>query len=142
MIKSIQNITFTIYKELKAYLKENSEYAVTVDTREPNKKRFPIVIVSELSDDSIYTTLKYTDEIYYIDLEINTYAVQDGNIPNKTIADETTNLIEQFFKDNYRVSLRTTRDVPNLDTNVYRNLTTVRFKVETKYKDKLVISPR
>lgn len=142
MIKSIQNITFTIYKELKAYLKENSEYAVTVDTREPNKKKFPIVIVSELSDDSIYTTLKYTDEIYYIDLEINTYAVQDGNIPNKTIADETTNLIEQFFKDNYRVSLRTTRDVPNLDTNVYRNLTTVRFKVETKYKDKLVISPR
>ena len=142
MIKSIQNITFTIYKELKAYLKENSEYAVTVDTREPNKKKFPIVIVSELSDDSIYTTLKYTDEIYYIDLEINTYAVQDGNIPNKTIADETTNLIEQFFKDNYKVSLRTTRDVPNLDTNVYRNLTTVRFKVETKYKDKLVISPR
>jgi hypothetical protein len=131
-----------MYKELKAYLIENSKYDMTVDTREPNKKKFPIVIVSELSDDSIYTTLKYTDEIYYMDLEINTYAIQNGNIPNKTIAEETTNLIEQFFKDNYRVSIRTTRDVPNLDTNVYRNLTTVSFKIETKYKDKLVISPR
>lgn len=142
MIESIQDIYDSIFKELRAYLIENSKYNPYVDNKEPNVKRFPVVIIEELRNDSIYTTLKYTDKIYYMDLEINVYAMQSNGISNKTIANEITNLVEKFFEDNYRVSILTKRGMANIDTSVYRNLTTIKFKVETKYKDKLIISPR
>ena len=59
-----------------------------------------------------------------------------------TIADEITYLIVKFFKDNYKVNVKVSKDVANIDTTVYRNLINISFKVETKYKDKLVISPK
>ena len=68
--------------------------------------------------------------------------MQKGNVSNMTIANEITNIIEQFFKDNYKVRVRARRDADNIDPTVYRNIVTVRLKVETKYKDKLIISPR
>lgn len=142
MIDNIQNIYDTIFDELKTYLQSNSEYNPFVFKREPNDKKFPLVIVKRLTDDSIYTTLKYTDEIYYMDLEINVFAIQDKLISNMEIAEYTTNLIEKFFKDNYKVKVRISRDVFNIDPNVYRNIVFVSFKVETKYKDVLVISPK
>lgn len=141
MIESIQHIYLQIKEELEVYLQDNSLYNPAVRTREPNEKIFPIVIVKELSDDSVYTTLKYTDEIYYIDLNIDIFAIQKNNISNMTIANEITNKIEQFFRDNYKVKVRTSRDVVNIDANVYRNIVRVKFKVETKYGDKLIISP-
>lgn len=142
MVESIQNIYDTIYRELKDYLNQNSQYIPNVYKKEPNEKKFPVVIVKELSDDSIYTTLKYTDEIYYMDLEINIYAIQYNEVASMTIANEITNLIERFFKDNYKVKIKVSRDVANIDNTVYRNIATVTFKIETKYKDKLIISPR
>ncbi len=142
MIENIQHIYKQMLNELKTYLQENSTYKPNVYEREPNKKEFPIVIMKELYDNSTYTTLKYTDEIYYLDYEIEIYAIQKGNISNMTIANEITNKIEQFFKDNYKVRIRASRDVPNIDPNVFRNRVTIRFKVETKYRDKLIISPR
>lgn len=142
MIENIQNIYTQIFNELKTYLENNSLYSPFVYKREPNDKKFPVVIMKELYDNSIYTTLKYTDEIYYLDFEINIFAMQKGNLSNMTIANEITNKIEQFFKDNYKVRVRARRDVDNIDPTVYRNIVTVRLKVETKYKDKLIISPR
>lgn len=142
MIENIQNIYTQIFNELKTYLEINSLYSPFVYKREPNDKKFPVVIMKELYDNSIYTTLKYTDEIYYLDFEINIFAMQKGNLSNMTIANEITNKIEQFFKDNYKVRVRARRDVDNIDPTVFRNIVTVRLKVETKYKDKLIISPR
>lgn len=142
MIESIQAIYDTIYKELKAYLNKNSIYSPYVYKKESNNKKFPVVIVKEIIDESIYTTLKYTDEIYYMDLEINVYAIQNNNVSNMTIANEITNLIEKFFKETYKVKIKISKDVANLDTSVYRNIVTISFKIETKYKDKLIISPR
>lgn len=142
MIENIQNIYTQIFDELKTYLQTNSLYNPYVFKREPNDKKFPIVIMKELYDNSIYTTLKYTDEIYYLDFEINIFAMQKDGISNMTIASEITNKIEQFFKDNYRVRVRARRDVENIDPTVFRNIVTVRLKVETKYQDKLIISPR
>ncbi len=141
MIENIQKIPNDIKNELEAYLQENSKYSPYVKKRKPNAKLFPLVLVEELSDYSVYTTLKYTDEIYYIDLRIEVFAMQKGNVSNMTIAHELTNLIEQFFRDNYKANVRTSRNVANIDPNVYRNITSVSFKVETKYKDKLIISP-
>lgn len=142
MLESIQSIYDSLFKELKIYLNNNSKYTPYVGKKEPNEKKFPIVIFKNISRDSIYTTLKYTDEIYYMDLEINVYAIQYNGTSNMTIANEITNLIEQFFKDKYKVKVKINEDVANIDSNVYRNLISVSFKVETKYKDKLIISPK
>ena len=142
MLESIKNIYETIFEELKTYLQDNSLYNPYVYKKEPNNKLFPVVVVKELFNESNYTTLKYTDEIYYIDLEINIYAIQNNNVSNMTICNELTYLIEKFFKENYKVKVRISKDVPNLDTLVYRNLVNINFKVETKYKDKLIISPK
>lgn len=142
MIDSINNIYDEMYKELKKYLSNNSKYKPYTVKKEPNEKKFPIVIFKELYDNSTYTTLKYTDEIYYLDFEINIYAIQNNSIASMTIADEITYLIVKFFKDNYKVNVKVSKDVVNIDTTVYRNLINISFKVETKYKDKLVISPK
>ena len=142
MLESINNIYETIFEELKTYLQDNSLYNPYVYKKEPNNKLFPVVVVKELFNESNYTTLKYTDEIYYIDLEINIYAIQNNNVSNMTICNELTYLIEKFFKENYKVKVRISKDVPNLDTLVYRNLVNINFKVETKNKDKLIISPK
>lgn len=142
MVESINNIYETIFKELKNYLQDNSLYNLYVYKKEPNNKLFPIVVIKELFNESNYTTLKYTDEIYYIDLEINVYAIQYNEVSNMTICNELTYLIEKFFKDNYKVKVNVSKDVANLDTSVYRNIVNVYFKVETKYKDKLIISPK
>lgn len=142
MLESINNIYETIFEELKNYLQDNSLYNPYVYKKEPNNKLFPVVVVKELFNESNYTTLKYTDEIYYIDLEINIYAIQYNEVSNMTICNELTYLIEKFFKDNYKVKVNVSKDVANLDTSVYRNIVNVYFKVETKYKDKLIISPK
>ena len=142
MLESINNIYETIFEELKTYLQDNSLYNPYVYKIESNNKLFPVVVVKELFNESNYTTLKYTDEIYYIDLEINIYAIQNNNVSNMTICNELTYLIEKFFKENYKVKVIISKDVPNLDTLVYRNLVNINFKVETKYKDKLIISPK
>lgn len=142
MINELNELYTEMYKELKQHLVDNSKYSPKVYKKEPNTKEFPLVVMKWLSTRGRYTTLKYTDEIYNMDLEINTYAIQNGKIANMTIADEITGWIEDYFHTKYKVPARTTRDVLNIDTDVYRNLTTVRFKVDTKYKDKLIISPR
>lgn len=142
MIDSIQKIYDDIFYKLKEYLENNSSYNPYVKKREPNDKLFPLVVIKELYETSKYTTLSYGDEIYNMDLEINIYAIQNGKIANVTIANEITFLIEKFFKENYKVNIKISLDVANIDTTVMRNLITVSFKIETKYKDKLVISPK
>lgn len=142
MIEQVQEIYNSLYQELKEYLTNNCKYNPYICKKEPNDKKFPIVIFKELDRDSIYTTLKYTDEIYYIYFEINIYSIQNSEISNISIANEITNQIEKFFKENYKIKVKVSYDVPNIDTSVYRNLISISFKVETKYKDKLIISPK
>ena len=78
MLESINNIYETIFEELKTYLQDNSLYNPYVYKKEPNNKLFPVVVVKELFNESNYTTLKYTDEIYYIDpYEKNRYIKLD-----------------------------------------------------------------
>ena len=102
---------------------------------------FPKVIIKELPRTSKYTTLVYTDELYNYGLEINVYAIQNGNLASATIGDEIARWVEKFFKEIYRMTVKVSRDVPNSDTSVYRNLIQVRCLIDTKYRDKLVLLP-
>lgn len=142
MIDNLVNIYEDMYIGLKEYLKENSKYSPSVYKKEPNAKVFPVVIMklNSLTDD--YSTLKYTDRVYNIDIEINIYAVQKNSISEMTICNEITNLIYTYFMDNYQLRVNILRNVPNIDSSVYRNQMTVTFKVDTRWKGKLVISPR
>ncbi|MCI9585264.1 MAG: hypothetical protein HFH45_01350 [Bacilli bacterium] len=141
MIDGIQGLYDKIYQELKTYLLGTSIYEPSIYKKEVENKKFPKVIVKQLPRDSYFTTLKYGDEIFNFGLEINVYAIQDGDLASATIADEITRHIETFFKDVYRMSVNVSLDIPNADTSVYRNLVQSRCKVDTKFKDKLVIYP-
>lgn len=141
MNKWVQGLYDKIYQELKQYLDDNSIYTPYVYKREAENTNFPKVIVKELPRDSYFTTLKYGDEKYNFGLEINVYALPDGDIPSATISTEISNHIETFFKEQYRMSVNVSHDVPNIDTSVYRDLIQAKCIVDTKYEDKLVIYP-
>lgn len=141
MLEEVQGLYDEIYQELKNYLLENSIYEPHVYKKEAENKLFPKVVFKELPRNSVYTTLKYTDELYTYGLEINIYAIQDGNLAGATIANELAKWVEKFFKDVYRMTVNVSKDVPNKDTSVYRNLIQVRCLIDTKYGDKLIILP-
>lgn len=141
MIKNIEKIYDDIFNGIKEYLGENSIYNPYVSKREPEKKYLPLVVVKQLYNNARYTTLKWTDEIYYQDLEINVYAVQNGKISNMTICNEITDHIVDYLKENYTITTKIGYDCYNIDTNVYRNTLNLSYKIETKYDGLLVISP-
>ena len=141
MLESIQKLYDDFFKEIKSYLSLNSIYSPYIFKNEPEEKLFPVVIIKELPRTFRYTTLKHTDIIYYFSLEINIYAMQKGSVSAMTIADELTNLIEKYFYDNYKMRTKISKNIPNIDTSVIRNLIQIKCKVDTKYKDKLVLCP-
>lgn len=141
MNKEVQELYDKFYQELKTYLEDKITYELYVYKKEVENKKFPKVIIKQLPRDSVYTTLKYTDERYNYGLEINVYAIQKGDVASATIADEITKHIETFFRDVYRMSVNVAIDVANIDTSVYRNLVQARCIIDTKFKDKLIIYP-
>lgn len=141
MIENIQLLYDDFFKKIKAYLLENSIYSPSIFKKEPEEKIFPIVIVNELPRTFEYTTLKYTDEIHTFAMEINIYSMQKGNVSAMTIADELTNLIEKYFYENYKVKIKVSKNVSNIDTAVIRNIIQISCNIDTKYKNKLIIYP-
>ena len=141
MLESIQKLYDSFFKEIKEYLVNNSIYSPYIFKREPEEKLFPIVIVNELPRTFEYTTLKYTDEIHTFALEINIYAMQKSNVSAITIANELTSLIEKYFYEKYKVKIKVSKNVSNIDTSVIRNIVQINCHIDTKYKDKLIIYP-
>ena len=93
-----------------------------------------------------YTDLNYSDERYSFGIEINVYA-QDMTIDNKriskrTICNEITCHVVEYYKTNYRVTIKVEQDVPNIDSNVHRNIIKITGIVDTKYGfNNLIIYP-
>lgn len=141
MVESINKIYSDIYNDLKKFIINNSKYNPYVGNKEPNDKKFPVVVIKDNFKDSNYTNLKYGERIYIIDLEINIYAIQYNNIPNNTIANELTDIIEKYFEEKYKLNIKISKNIPNIDSLVYRNLVNVKMKLDTKYKNKIMISP-
>lgn len=141
MLEEIQQFYDFIFKDLKEYISVKSKYKPYVKRKEPEDKIFPLVIVKENSRNGQYTTLKYTDYNYTFSLEINVYALNNGQIAKETICKEVSDVIERYFIEKYRMNVKVNSNAPNIDSSVSRTLIYVDCTLDTKHKDKLVIYP-
>lgn len=136
-----------IYPELKKYVEEKSIYSPAVTKAMPQQSKvFPIVPVKILPVTNKYNNLSYGEETYTFGIEINVYS-QDKTVANKkiskrTICNEVTEQVVDYFKTNYHVTIKTELDAINADSNVHRNIVRISGKLDTKYGlDNLVIYP-
>lgn len=138
----------TIYPNLKTYVETNSLYSPKVTKKNPlDSKIFPIVPVKLLPIENTYNNLSYGEETYNFGIEINIYAqektVGTSKLSKKTICDEVTKKVIEYFKNNYHVSIKLEYDLPNIDSNIHRNYVRITGKLDTKYgSNNLVIYPR
>ena len=143
----VENLFETvIYPQMKEYVEQNSIYNPIV-TMPQESKIFPIVPTKLLPVTNQYNNLSYGEETYTFGIEIDAYA-EDETINNKkvskrTICNEITDVIVNYFKVNYRVTVKVELDAPNVDSNIHRNNIKITGKLDTKYGlDKLVIYPK
>ncbi len=135
-----------IYPNLKEYVETNNAYGARVTKAYPEtSKVFPIIPVKLLPITSRYNNLSYGEESYSFGIEIEVFAIDktDGleKVSKKTICDELVKLIVNYIKENYHFTIRVTHDVPNVDSNVYRNLIRLSGTLDTKYEGRLFIYP-
>ena len=132
-----------IFPELKKYVEEKSIYKPTVTKAMPQQSKvFPIAPVKLLPVTNKYNNLSYGEETYTFGIEINVYSMASGKTSKRTICNEVTEQVVNYFKTNYHVTIKTELDVINADSNVHRNIVNITGKLDTKYGlDNLVIYP-
>lgn len=138
----------TIFPDLKLYVEANSTFAPKVTKKQVlDSKKFPIVTVKLLPIRNKYNNLNYGEETYTFGINIDIYA-QDAiiitdKVAKKTICDEVTKWVIDYFKSYYHVSIKVEYDLFNVDQDVHRNNVRISGKLDTKYgEDNLVIYPR
>jgi hypothetical protein len=141
MLGEVTKFYDLVFSELKEYLINNSVYKPYIFKSEPKDKLFPVVVVENITKKKEYTTLKYSEPKYSFALNINVYAIDTKNIASQVICDELSNLIENFFTEEYRMSININPNSPNIDENVKRTIINVSCTLDTKFKDKLIIYP-
>lgn len=137
-----------IYPELKQYLVDNSEYSPCV-TRvyTEQSKVFPLVTVNLSRVINNYGNLSYSEENYPFRIDVNVYA-NDKSVNNKkiskiTIADEISDLVETYFKNNYKITINRQDDLDNIDGSIRRNFIRINGILDTKFgEDNYMIYPR
>lgn len=152
----------TIYPSLKDYIEANNNYsAKVVRSISQDSKVFPIIPITLLSITNRYNNLNYGEETYSFGIEINIYAIDTTveeeiagetenddptiitkKVSKKSVCDELTEMIVNYIKETYHFTVKITRDAPNVDSNVHRNLIRLTGVLDTKYgNDNLVIYP-
>lgn len=138
----------TIFPELKKYVEAKSIYEPLVTKKKPQESKvFPIVPIKLLPVTNQYNNLSYGEETYTFGIDIDIYTqdktIEEEKISKRTICNEITKLIVDYFKTNYRVTIKTELDALNVDSNVHRNNVKITGKLDTKYGlDRLVIYPK
>lgn len=132
-----------IFPELKKYVEEKSIYKPTVTKAMPQQSKvFPIVPVKLLPVTNKYNNLSYGEETYTFGIEINVYSMTSGKASKRTVCNEVTKHVVNYFKNNYHVTIKAELDAINADSNVHRNIIKITGKLDTKYGlDNLVIYP-
>lgn len=141
MLEQIQEFYDFIYDDLKEYISAQSQYNPHIFKKEPEDKLFPLVTIKDISKNGIPTTLNYTDYKYTFSLEINVYSLTKNGIAGKTVCKEVSDLIERYFKEQYRMNITINPNAPNVDSSVDRTLIYANCTLDTKYKDKIIIYP-
>lgn len=132
-----------IFPKLKQYVEKKSIYNPTVTkAMSQQSKVFPIVPVKLLPVTNKYNNLSYGEETYTFGIEINIYAIASGKTSKRTICNEVTKQVVNYFKTNYHITIKTELDAINADSNVHRNIVNITGILDTKYGlDNLVIYP-
>lgn len=137
----------TIYPNMKQYVEEKSIYnPIVTKAKSQESKRFPIVPTTLLPITNQYNNLSYGEETYTFGINIDVFTIDQTiggkKVSKRTICDEVTKWIIDYFKTNFRVTIKNYPDAPNADSNVHRNNIKITGKLDTKYGlDKLVIYP-
>lgn len=135
-----------IYPNMKTYVENNSIYSPHITKTMPQESKvFPIVPTKLLPVTNEYNNLSYSEETYKFGIEIDIYSQdisnEDNQISKRTVCNEITHHIVDYFKKNYRVTIQVELDVVNVDSTVHRNNIKITGKLDTRYKDRLVIYP-
>lgn len=136
-----------IYPNLKEYVEDNNMYNAKVTKAYPEtSKVFPIIPIKLRPIINSYNNFSYGEETYSFGIDIEVFATdyEDNGTrkSKKTVCDDLTKLIVEYIKSTYHLTVKVSHDVPNEDTNVYRNLIRLSGTLDTKYGDNnLVIYP-
>ena len=139
MLEQIQLFYDQLFKELKAYISNNSKYKSYIFKKQPEEKLFPLVTIKDIQRNGKPTTLSYTDYKYTFSLEINVYSLTNNGVAGETICKEISAIIERFFNEKYRMDVEINPNAPNADGSVSRTLIRTTCTIDTKNKDKLII---
>ena len=144
----VENLFETvIFPQLKKYVEEKSIYNPLVTKAMPQESKvFPIVPTKLLPVTNKYNNLSYGEQTYTFAIDINVYSqdktIDGKKISKRTICNETSNHVVDFFANNYHVTIRVELDALNADSDVHRNYIRISGKLDTKYGlDNLVIYP-
>lgn len=113
------NLYDEIYEALKEYLKQNSVYKPYVYQIPPQKKKFPLVIVSEITNQNAEETIDGMETFDEIGYEIEIYCSPADIKETKESADEIASKVDYFMKRN-KFSRITALRAPNIDSRIYR----------------------
>lgn len=144
----VENLFETvIFPQMKKYVEEKSIYSPLVTKAMPQESKvFPIVPTKLLPITNKYNNLSYGEQTYTFSIDINVYSqdrtIDGKKISKRTICNEISNHVVDFFANNYHVTIRTELDALNTDSSVHRNIIRISGKLDTKYGlDNLVIYP-
>lgn len=144
-VKQLYNTKF--FPELKSYIETNSIYSpVVTKVYTEQSKVFPIVTVQLVRERQIFNTLTWGEQTYPFRIDINVYSpdktINNTKVSKIVITDEISGLIEDYFNNNYKISISRQDDMANIDGNIRRDFIRVEGILDTKWgEDGLTIYP-
>ena len=129
-----------IFPELKSYIETNSIYSPKVTkVYTEQSKVFPIVTVQLVRERQIFNNLTWGEKTYPFRIDINIYSndktVNNTKVSKIVITDEIAGLVEDYFNDNYKISVSRQDDIANIDGNIRRDFIRVEGILDTKWGD-------
>lgn len=129
-----------IFPELKSYIETNSIYSPKVTkVYTEQSKVFPIVTVQLVRERQIFNNLTWGEKTYPFRIDINVYSndktVNNTKVSKIVITDEIAGLVEDYFNDNYKISVSRQDDMANIDGNIRRDFIRVEGILDTKWGD-------
>lgn len=129
-----------IFPELKSYIETNSIYSPKVTkVYTEQSKVFPIITVQLVRERQIFNNLTWGEKTYPFRIDINVYSndktVNNTKVSKIVITDEIAGLVEDYFNDNYKISVSRQDDMANIDGNIRRDFIRVEGILDTKWGD-------
>lgn len=135
----IENYSDLVFKYLKAYLQQKSQYGPRVTQKSLKQSdKFPLVTIVEDNNKSNLITTSFedsTDTIFFmVDIYAQDKAVGNSIISNVVIVKELSALVDDVMSKHYRMQRTQCRPTPNLDNSIYR--------ITMKYTKKVITSKK